>query len=119
MSIRPATQSDVDAITWISVAALPADPVCPYRFPYMHLHPEDHVRFTRMRYVEYMAAGENAIMVFESPSIEDPTMKKPVAFSIWQLPGTHVRKVPENEADEKNGSLCPSAWQSPDELSAD
>ncbi|MCJ1392944.1 hypothetical protein MMC18_005816 [Xylographa bjoerkii] len=100
MSIRLAKESDLDAIVWISVAALPADPVCPYRFPYMDLYPEDHVKFSRIRYAEYMAAGDNVIMVFESPTIEDPAVHKPVAFSIWQLPETHVVKASVNEAAE-------------------
>lgn len=101
MSIRLANESDLDAITWISVAALPADPVCPYRFPYKHLYPEDHAKYTRIRYGEYMAGGDSVIMVFESPSLEDPLVNKPVAFSIWQLPGTHVKKAPDNDATEK------------------
>ncbi|MCJ1404944.1 hypothetical protein MMC11_008170 [Xylographa trunciseda] len=100
MSIRLAKESDLDAIAWISVAALPADPVCPYRFPYMHLYPEDHVKFSRIRYTEYMAAGDNVIMVFECPTIEDPAVHKPVAFSIWQLPGTHVGKASAKEGTE-------------------
>jgi len=101
MPIRPATESDLDAITWISVAALPADPICPYRFPYMRAYPEDHAKFTRIRYGEYMAAGDSAIMVFESPSIEDPGINKPVAFSIWQLPGKHIKKTSDKESNLK------------------
>ena len=107
MSIRPATESDLDAITWISIAALPADPVCPYRFPYMRDYPEDHAKYTRIRYEEYMAAGSNAIMVFEAPSLEDPQVTKPVAFSIWQLPGTHLGQGPKDAAaDAKRWFLC-------------
>lgn len=105
MSIRPASESDLDAITWISLAAMPADPLYLYRFPYRHLYPEDHAHFTRIRYVENMAAGDNAIMVFESPSLEDPSVNKPVAFSVWQLPGTYVATVSEDEATEKKSLL--------------
>lgn len=101
MSIRSATESDLNSITWISVAALPADPVCPYRFPYRHEYPEDHIKYTRIRYREYMAAGDSAIMVFECPSLEDPTVNKAVAFSIWQLPETRAEKFAGNEATEK------------------
>jgi hypothetical protein len=100
MSIRLATESDLDAITWISVDALPADPVSQYRFPYKKEYPEDHKKYSRIRYAEFMEDGDSAIMVFESPSLEDATINKPVAFSIWQLPGTHVKKVPANETLE-------------------
>nr|XP_036574459.1 GNAT family [Colletotrichum truncatum]KAF6780894.1 GNAT family [Colletotrichum truncatum] len=91
MSIRPATKSDLDAITWIAVAALPADPVCTYRFPYREQYPEDHTKYTRIRNEEYMMSGENAFFVYECPSIEDPTVTKPVAYSIWQLPPSEVQ----------------------------
>lgn len=84
--IRPANESDLDAIAWIAVDALPADPVCPYRFPYRNQYPEDHAKFTRIRYGDYMAEGDSVVMVYECPSIEDISIVKPVAFSIWQLP---------------------------------
>ncbi|MCJ1399663.1 hypothetical protein MMC11_002865 [Xylographa trunciseda] len=104
MSIRLATESDLDAITWIDVAATPADPVFPYRFPYMHDYPEDHLKYTRIRYGEYMATGNGTILVFESPSLENPTVSKPVAFSIWVIPGNHVKKTPEQETSETKRS---------------
>lgn len=73
------------------MAALPTDPICPYSFPFIDQYPDDHVRFTRLRYTELMTAGERAIMVFDCPSIEDPNVNKAVAFSMWQLPGTHIK----------------------------
>lgn len=116
MSIRPATEADMDAITWISVAALPADPICPYRFPFMDKYPDDHEKFTRLRYMEYLAAGDSAIMVFECPSLEDPNVNKAVAFSIWQLPGTHVKFQTDSEKRELFVPLPPSRRNDTDVL---
>lgn len=98
--IRLATKSDLDTITSIAVAALPADPVCPYRFPYMSQYPEDHAKFARIRYGEYMADRDNVVMVYECPSIEDISVSKPVAFSIWHLPPPQRVKAltPENSS---------------------
>ncbi|MCJ1387862.1 hypothetical protein MMC18_000705 [Xylographa bjoerkii] len=101
MSIRPATESDLDAITWIAVAATSDVPVNQYRSPYMHDYPEDYFKYTRIRYGEVLATGNGTIMVFESPSHENPTVKKPVAFSIWlRPPGRHVEKSPVDKASE-------------------
>ena len=89
MSIRPAKASDLDAITWISVAATPADPVCPYRYPMREEYPDDFDKFSRIRLGEYLTgaiSGVGDFLVFEAPSIEDPDIKRVIAFSIWDLP---------------------------------
>ncbi|KAI0105091.1 acyl-CoA N-acyltransferase [Nemania sp. FL0031] len=86
MSMRYATPSDLDSITWIAIAASPNDPIYPYRYPHRTKYPEDYAEYTRIRYSEYLADKNNAIMVFELPSIEDKSVNKPVAFSIWTLP---------------------------------
>ncbi|KAI1108005.1 acyl-CoA N-acyltransferase [Nemania sp. NC0429] len=88
MSIRYATPSDLDAIAWIAVAASPADPVFTYRYPYMDQYPEDYAKYTRIRYSENFANPDNVVMVYECPSIEDPSIIKPVAFAVWLLPSS-------------------------------
>ena len=92
ISIRSATASDLDTITAIGLAALPDDPVWPYRYPFAAQFPEDHYKYSRIRYSEYLAnveVGAYAVMFAEAPSNEDPDVKVVVAMSIWQLPGTH------------------------------
>lgn len=86
MSIRYATPSDLGAIVWIAVAASPADPVFPYRYPRMDRYPEDYAKYTRIRYGDNLANPDNVVMVYECPSIEDTSIVKPVAFSVWLLP---------------------------------
>ncbi|KAI1123033.1 acyl-CoA N-acyltransferase [Nemania abortiva] len=86
MPIRLATTSDLDAIAWVAVAASPADPIFPYRYPHMDQYPEDFAKYTRIRYGEYLADPNSVVMVFECPSIEDTSVSKLVAFSIWVPP---------------------------------
>lgn len=85
MSIRRAVSSDLDALTWISVAATPADPVCPYRYPLREMYPEDFEKFSKMRLSEYLAnaqTGASDFMVYEAPSIQDAYGRKVVAYAI-------------------------------------
>ena len=93
MSIREAQASDLDAITWISVAATPTDPLCDYRYPYREQYPEDFQRFSRIRLNEFLAeaaTGSSLIMVYEAPSLEDPSIRKVISYAIWDLPKDHV-----------------------------
>ena len=121
MSIRPAKESDLDAITWISVAATPADPVCPYRYPLRELYPDDFEKFSRIRLGEYFAgavSGASDFLVFEAPSIDNSSVKKVVAFSIWDLPQHDLKMKEDSSApdtvqhqaqeEEKRKSPCPS-----------
>ncbi len=97
MSIRAAQPSDLDAITWVSVAATPADPVCPYRYPYREQYPEDFQQFSRIRLSEFLAeaaTGSTLFMVYEAPSMEDPSIRKVISYAIWELPKGHV-EIPE------------------------
>lgn len=92
ISIRSATASDLDTVTAIGLAALPEDPVWPYRYPFATQFPEDHHKYSKIRYSEYLAnmeVGAYAVVLAETSSIEDPDVKVAVAMSIWQLPGTH------------------------------
>lgn len=91
--LRPATYSDLDAITDLGLAALPDDPIWPYRFPKAKLHPEDHYKFSRLRFSEYLSnveIGVYAVMVVEASSDDDPSSPKIIAMSMWALPGSHL-----------------------------
>jgi len=91
ITIRTATTADLDSITDLALDALPHDPAWPYRYAKAAEFPEEHYKYSRLRYSEYLAnieIGAYAIMLAESPSNEDPDVTKVVAMSIWQLPGT-------------------------------
>jgi len=89
LKIRPALASDLDALTWIGLAAFPFEPQWPYRYPFAAEFPEDHKKFTWIRYSEWLDAAstpECIIMVAESPSLEDQNITKVVGLSIWRIP---------------------------------
>ena len=108
MSIRTAQLSDLDAITWVSVAATPADPVCSYRYPYREQYPEDFERFSRIRLDELLAeaaTGTTAFMVYEAPSMEDTSIRKVISYAIWELPKGIVER-PATRALTDAGQQC-------------
>lgn len=112
MSIRPAQLSDLDAIAWISLAAAPADPVHPYRYPLLHEYPEDFAHYGRLRVSDYLAdaaAGKSTIMLFELPSIEYPSVNKPVAYSVWE----HAERQPKEIQSDNQGLLLPPTPKPP------
>jgi hypothetical protein len=108
MLMRTATELDLDAITWIHMAAVPLDPECPYRYVHREQYPEDHWKFSRMEYASYMRDEKGTVIkVLEMPSIESSFGEnKPVAFSIWHLPGSHTEKPsPSCRDDGRIGKL--------------
>jgi hypothetical protein len=89
VSVRAAQPEDLDAVTNVALASLPADPAWPYRYPYAEQFPDEHYKYTRIRYAEYLEnvqAGVYAAMVAELPSKNDPQVREIVAISMWQLP---------------------------------
>jgi hypothetical protein len=89
LTMRIATRSDLDALTWIGTSSFKKGSAWHYRYPYAGEFPEEHQKFSRARYSEWLDLAETpqcTIMVVESPSIEDPCVKKVVSMSIWRLP---------------------------------
>ena len=91
LSIRPAITPDLGVLTSIALAAWPEDPQWNYRYPYAAEYPEDHAKFTRRRYQEWLEAADSpecTIMVAETARTETDTMddKVIVGFSIWRIP---------------------------------
>jgi GNAT superfamily N-acetyltransferase len=90
ITIRPAGKDDLDDIVQIVVKAFPHDDQFAYRYPYRKQRPEDHLKYSKMFYAEYLETtftGQNSIMVAEAPDVNDPTTTKVIAMSIWDNPG--------------------------------
>ncbi|KXJ91721.1 acyl-CoA N-acyltransferase [Microdochium bolleyi] len=133
--MRLATHSDLDAIVAVAIAALPADPVNPYRFPRWQEYPADYAKFTRIRYAGWLADPANVIMVCEVPGSDtslnpgqqtmesrypSPTAagdKRIVAFGIWELPPPQRTS---NGADQQGlATLLPHSTATPPSTSSD
>jgi hypothetical protein len=90
LSLRSAKVTDLDALTLIGLAAFPLEPQWPYRYPYATEFPEDHTKFTRLRYREWLQEASTpdcTIVVVGRPSLKDANTMKVVDFSIWRMPG--------------------------------
>ena len=104
-TIRRAVAADVDALTWIAIHAFPHDPQWIYRYPHAQEYPEDHQKYTKLRYREWLAANDGPhciIMVAECPILEDPRVNKVAALSIWRIPN---RRGGDGEEDREK-SAC-------------
>ncbi|KAM0424266.1 hypothetical protein ACHAPT_010411 [Fusarium lateritium] len=90
ISIRPVTADDLDAVVEIVIKAFPYDEQFAYRYPYREKYPEDHYKYTRLYYAEYLNttfAGQNTIMVATAPDLHNPRETKVIALSVWDNPG--------------------------------
>ncbi|KAH8682703.1 hypothetical protein BX600DRAFT_522179 [Xylariales sp. PMI_506] len=90
MAMRAATLADLEAITELALAALPDDPFWLYRYPRAKDYPDDHYKYSRIRFEEYLhnvEAGTYAAMVVEAASEEGQHTTKLIAMSMWALPG--------------------------------
>ena len=91
LTLRHAQLSDVEAMTAIAIAAFPFDPQWPYRYPYREEYPDEHYRYVRLGFQEYLARTAekaNEIMLVEAPDKDNPGLVKVIAFSVWDIPGT-------------------------------
>ena len=111
MPIRAAQFSDLDALTWVSVAATPLDPVCDYRFPKREEYPGDFHHFSRIRLGEYLAqaaTGATQVIVYEAPSGSDGGVKV-IAYAVWEFPKGHIEHAETKalESGEPDGLSLP------------
>lgn len=91
LTIRPAKEADVDAMTTITTMAYPMDPQWRYRFPKLDIYPEDHHSLLRSRQAAHIAnsmKGSHTVMLAEAPSNQNSSVKEVIALSVWQLPDT-------------------------------
>ncbi|KAF5575367.1 gnat family protein [Fusarium subglutinans] len=91
--IRPVTADDLDAIVEIVIKAFPFDEQFAYRYPYRKQYPEEHYKYTRLYYAEYLnttLAGQNTIMLATAPDLKNPKETKVISLSIWDNPGNRA-----------------------------
>ena len=97
MSIRLATDSDLEAMTRVLIGASPLDPVYPYRFPDRHLYPSEFSALCRQKCAEYLATS--TVVVCEMPmmtsegshNLSNPPRAAVVAFAAWDTPDSRLR----------------------------
>jgi hypothetical protein len=80
-TIRPAEDSDIDALTYMLIEALPSDEQWAYRYTNWEEFPEQHLENTRHRVKTWLSDAACKVIV-----AEDPESWKVIALSIWSLP---------------------------------
>lgn len=80
LTLRRATMEDLDAVLEVVHGALSEDPKFDYRMPYRDRYPEDHHKWLRLEYQEYLAQPEKyALMMMTASDYDD----KPISICIW------------------------------------
>jgi len=87
ISIREATEADLDAMVEVSLAAFPMDPVWTYVFSKHHEYPEETWKLTRLEYTAYLKnkKGKWRFMVAEMPKKDDESTRVVAAISLWEF----------------------------------
>lgn len=109
MLVRLATESDLDAMTWVLIGASPLDPIYPYRFPDREEHPDKFKTLCQQKCAEYLATSTVVVCEMEiagtgADAEGDPAggggrtaraATKVVAFSAWDTPIRWLQPVGE------------------------
>jgi hypothetical protein len=86
-TLRTATKDDLDAITWIHIEGFTEEPRVHYCYPFRHQYPEDHWKWTRKEYENYLEQPQKYVVyVLEAPSEADGNIVyKPVGHAVWNI----------------------------------
>ena len=83
---RPTTPADLDEFQALALTALDNNAVWLYRFPGAKTYPEDRVKYSRLRFAEYLDNVAAGAYYSEFVEIDEGGGPKVIAFSLWSLP---------------------------------
>lgn len=86
-ALRPATDGDLDDITRIHIEGFTEEPYTLYCYPLRNEHPEDHWKWTRQEYENYVKQPEKYIvyMLISANEAGNVTIVKPAGVAVWNL----------------------------------
>ncbi|KAF8852528.1 hypothetical protein BDZ45DRAFT_678317 [Acephala macrosclerotiorum] len=85
-TLRTATKEDLDNITRIHIEGFTEEPQVHYCYPLRHRYPEDHWKWIRKEYENYLEQPQKyAVHVLETPSEVDGSIVKPVGHAVWNV----------------------------------
>jgi hypothetical protein len=108
LSLREAEISDVDAITAICLAAMPASELWHYRYCNAVQYPEDHHKYTRERFrirTDKATRGDFLVLVVEALENDVPAI---VGYSVWQGPDASWAVGPSKSSQRRSSTPQPS-----------
>ncbi|KAJ5611891.1 Acyl-CoA N-acyltransferases (Nat) [Penicillium herquei] len=84
---RVATKSDLDEITRIHIEGFTEEPQVHYCYPLRHQFPEDHWKWTRKEYENYLLQPEKFVVyVLEAPcESKGGVVYKPIGHAVWNM----------------------------------
>ncbi|KAH6722679.1 hypothetical protein BKA61DRAFT_651148 [Leptodontidium sp. MPI-SDFR-AT-0119] len=104
-TLRPATKDDLDEITRVHIAGFTEEPQVNYCYPFRHQYPQDHWKWTRHEYEQYLEQPKKYLVyVLDAPVENDGyVVVKPVALAVWNLAVLTAAKAPDPaEKDRKD-----------------
>jgi len=101
MIVREATPDDLNEVTEVGMTGCAMQDHWPWRFQHAAEFPEEHLKYSRKRYLEFIVSLNKLVMVVETACLDNPKVNRVVSISIWHLP--HLRAAPTNP-DQKR--LC-------------
>ena len=86
-TLRGATKDDLDDITRIHIEGFTEEPQVHYCYPLRHQYPEDHWKWTRKEYENYLEQPQKYVVhVLEALSEADGSIVvKPVGHAVWNV----------------------------------
>lgn len=92
-AVRAATPADVDGIVDVVLVAMAHDPQWDWRFVHKREFPEDHYKFTRLLYEEFISPANDDwhVMLAEAKSPDDSS--KIVGFAVWDVSFANKAKM--------------------------
>ena len=100
-SIRATTLDDLNGIVDVVLVAMPHDPQWDYRFLHKHEFPEDHYKYTRLLFEQFISPANDDwyVMLAESSTFDTSGPGKIVAFAVWDV--SYVNQAKKGPGYEK------------------
>ena len=105
-AIRPATFADIDDIVAIYKASAPLDQTFPYIQQHAQQYPEDLIKLVKLVNHLWISPkySDFHVIVAESPSLEDATVTKVIAYAVWEVSYRNERQYGSRYESQKRGA---------------
>lgn len=87
-TLRPTTRNDLDDITRIHIEGFTKEPQVLYCYPFRFQYPEDHWKWTRKEYENYLEQPDKYVIHVIETTLETgdgSVVIKPVGLAVWNV----------------------------------
>ena len=84
---RPATKDDLDDLTRIHIEGFTEEPQIHYRYPFRHQYPEDHWKWTRKEYENYLEQPQKYVVYVAEALryVHGSIAVNPIGHAVWNV----------------------------------